>query len=81
MDADTGHCSHATLIVDYDHPHSTIEGVTVSDLRRSSATKTRRIMTLRNPRCADCGAALTRAALGARIGRGGDCYDPRFRWT
>lgn len=76
-----GNCNHPTIIVDYDHPHSTIEGVTVSDLRRSPAAKTRPIMTLRNPRCASCGAPFTRSTLGARIRPGGDCFDKRFRWT
>src|SRR5687768_12840553 len=73
-------CEHRNVLVDYDHPFSTLYGVSVSELRASDPATTRPIMELLNPRCATCGATLSRRSLRSRVRRGGDLYDPRFRW-
>jgi hypothetical protein len=66
--------------VDYDHPFGLLRDVLVTDLQASDAAKTRPIMTLMNPRCADCGLPLGFDALAPRVQPGGDLYDRRFSW-
>jgi hypothetical protein len=74
-------CEHADVLVDYDHPFGTLSGVPVAELKASDAGTTRPVMTLLNPRCGTCGAALSRRSLRSRTRRGGDLFDPRFTWS
>ncbi len=74
-------CGHENVAVDYDHPHGLIAGVLVSSLRTSDPKTTRAKMTLRSPRCLDCGRSLRKADLRMRIVEGGDLYDARFLWV
>ncbi len=73
-------CIHPTLLVDYHHPHGTIAGVALADLLCTAPESARPCMTVSAPRCAVCHEPLTRHGIGARIGRGGDLYDPRVIW-
>ena len=73
-------CPHAEVLVDYDHPAGTIEGVAVADLQASDPARTRQVIVLCNPRCKACGRQLSRQELKERTRRGGDLFDPRFKW-
>jgi hypothetical protein len=74
-------CQHPQVVVDYLHPYADLIGIRVNDLQASDPTMTRPVMTLQNPRCAECGKRLTRAELRRRMRPGGDLYDPRFLWS
>lgn len=64
-------CEHRNVVVTYSHPHDDIEGLRVTDLMASAPDATREVMTLMRPRWAQCGRALHRRALSARVKRGG----------
>lgn len=73
-------CAHVDVLVDYERPHGTLRGVAVATLRATDDAS-RSTMTLRNARCRECGAPLTKRSLGARAKAGGDCFDERFEWA
>ena len=76
-----GGCGHPVVLVDYDHPHGTLVGVPVADLRGRPAAGGRPVLALRNPRCRACGQGLSGPALAARTRPGGDLHDERFAWS
>jgi len=69
------------VVVDLLHGHGTVPGVAVEELQASDPAATRPVLSLADPRCADCGRPLTRRELGRRIARGGDLFDRRFLWS
>lgn len=73
-------CEHLDVIVDYDHPHGTLEDVPVRELQASPPERTRLGMCLRNPRCNTCGFLLSPSLLNQRTSPTGDLYDSRFVW-
>jgi hypothetical protein len=74
-------CEQPAVLVDYDHPHGTVTGVSIAALMASDVSNTRAVMVVRHPRCAVCGAALTRRDVAGRVRRGGDLYDRRLSWV
>ena len=74
-------CPHKRVLVDFRHNWGDFPGQEVSFLQARASDTPRPYMTLDNPRCADCGKALSRNALRERIRPGGDLYHPRFRWS
>jgi len=73
-------CQHNSVSVTYQHPHGDIVGAALVDLMATPPESSRPIMTVTAPRCADCGAVLTRRDLKRRVSRGGDLHDPRFKF-
>jgi hypothetical protein len=74
-------CEHRNVVVTYCHPHGDIDGVRIADLLVSTGNRTREIVTLTHPRCADCGRALQGSGLSGRVKRGGDLFDERSRFV
>jgi O-acetyl-ADP-ribose deacetylase (regulator of RNase III) len=70
-------CDHKHVMVRYAHPH----GMDVEDMvQKIKTVPGAGELQLDAPSCANCGTALTPAALAARIAPGGDLYDARFRF-
>jgi hypothetical protein len=42
-------CKHSLVLVDYDHPHGILAGVSVAALQASDPSRTRPVMSLTNP--------------------------------
>ena len=70
-------CNHQNILVDYEDPHELIPNVSIQEIHAASKEDRRPFIRLYNPRCADCGKALTRRAVEKRLHQM-NIYDARF---
>ena len=70
----------ADIVVDYDHPHGRLVGVTLSEILITPIEGTRKIISISNPRT-KTGVSLNMKSLKQRTKSGGDLQDTRIQWS
>jgi hypothetical protein len=70
----------ADIVVDYDHPHGRIVGVTLAEILKTPHEGTRKFLSICNPRTST-GHSLDQKYLKRRTKRGGDLEETRIIWS
>ncbi|MES2661500.1 MAG: hypothetical protein V4689_22970 [Verrucomicrobiota bacterium] len=70
----------ADIVVDYDHPHGRIVGITLSEILKTPNEGTRKFLTICNPRTSG-GHSLNLKYLKRRTKSGGDLEGTRILWS